>query len=268
MPYHSEIINNAHFEEQYLFMPPHDLIADVVEFYWQLDLRHGKLKEEFTDRIFANLHTSVVFNLGSEYTLTDKHTNNETVFRRSIIIGHHTHVMQYQHYDGNFLFGIKLKPAGFNMLFGISSAELANTFVEAEDFFRSFFMEERLYECRNSQERKALLDSILIALLSSTKQNHRILSVHSALTGLVVQNSIYNVRELASALHLTQRSLERYFKDAIGISPKTCLAIIRFRQALKKMHANNAAFYADESGYYDLSHFMKDYRKFLNDNQS
>jgi AraC-like DNA-binding protein len=264
MPHHSEIINNAHFEEQYRFVPPHNLIADVVEFYWQLDLRNGRLNEEFTDQIFANLNTSVVFNLGSEYTLTDKHTNSETVFSRSIIIGHHTHVMQYQHFEGNFLFGIKLKPAGFNMLFGISAAELTNDFTEAEFFFRSFFVEERLYDCSNINERKMLLDSILIALLSSAKQNHRILSVHTALTGLVIKNRIYNVRELAAALHLTPRSLERYFKEAMGISPKTCLAIIRFREALKKMHAGNNSFYADESGYYDLSHFIKDYRKFLN----
>jgi AraC-like DNA-binding protein len=260
----TEIIHRDHFEKHYVFLPPHAGCSDVVEYYWELDLRDTAPGEEhFSDRILANLHTSVVFNLGSHFGMLDTDTLQHTEQRSSIVIGHHTHILQYRHYAGNFLFGIKLKPAGFNRLFGISSAELNNGFADTELFFRNLYIEERLAECDSIAARVALMDKVMLGLLGSSPQNHRITSVHKALTGVVVSNSIYRVEELASSLNLTQRTLERYFKQEIGLSPKTCLAIIRFREALRALNLQENKQLPEDLGYYDLSHFMKDYRRFF-----
>jgi AraC-like DNA-binding protein len=264
MQNHTEIINREHFEKQYLFMPPHAGCADVVDCYWQLDLRDKTLPDnDFSDRIFANLQTSIVFNLGSRFEMIDTATNRQNELNKSIVIGHHTHTLQYRHYAGNFLFGIKLKPAGFNKLFGISSAELNNQYAETELFFRDLYIEERLFECNSFEERGTLMNTVMLGVLGSSKQNHKIISVHKALTNVVLQNRIYNVEQLATSLNLTKRTLERYFKDEIGLTPKTCLSIIRFREALKHLNSTDGLAYPNDLGYYDLSHFMKDYHKFF-----
>jgi AraC-like DNA-binding protein len=264
MQNHTEIIHKEHFEKQYVFMPPHIDCMDVVEYFWQLDLRNKTLvNEDFSDRIFANLHTSIVFNLGSRFEMIDTATSQQNDLSKSIVIGHHTHILQYRHYSGNFLFGVKLKPVGFNKLFGISSAELNNQYAETELFFRDLFIEERLFECESFEQRVDLMNIVMLGLLGSSRQNHKIISVHNALTTVVLQNRIYNVDQLASSLNLTKRTLERYFKDEIGLTPKTCLSIIRFREALKKMNLAEGNAYPEDLGYYDLSHFMKDYHKFF-----
>lgn len=261
---HTEIINREHFEQQYVFMPPHGDCAAVVECYWQLDLREQTLvSTDFSDRILANLHTSVVFNLGSRFDMIDTATNRQSELSKSIVIGHHTHTLQYKHYAGNFLFGVKLKPAGFNKLFGISSAELNNQFAETELFFRDLFIEERLFACNSFEERAGLMNTVMLGVLGSSKAGHKIISVHTALTDMVLRNSIYNVDQLASSLNLTKRTLERYFKDEIGLTPKTCLSIIRFREALKRLSTPESNTHPEDLSYYDLSHFMKDYHKFF-----
>jgi len=263
MQHHTEIINKEHFERQYVFMPPHAGCADVVEYYSQLDLRDKTLaSDDFSDQIFANLHTSIVFNLGSRFEMIDTHTSRQNNLSQSDVIGHHTHTLQYKHYAGNFLFGVKLRPAGFNKLFNVSTAELNNRFAESELFFRNFYLEERLIECSTFAERVTLMNTVMLGILGSSRQNHKILSVHKGLTEVVLQNRIYNVDQLAASLNLTKRTLERYFKDEIGLTPKTCLSIIRFREALKLLNAEDNV-YPDELGYYDLSHFMKDYHKFM-----
>ena len=56
--------------------------------------------------------------------------------------------------------------------------------------------------------------------------------------------------------------MERYFADALGLSPKTCLRIARFRQALPAyLRLGYRADY-EALGYHDFSHFMKDYHCF------
>lgn len=258
---HTEILDRDYFEKQYVFQAVHPALKDVAEFYWQLDLRDSSFgNDDFAEHIFASLHTSIVFNLGSS-GFGIGHTGQQTAVKQSVIIGHHTHTLQYHHYAGNFLFGIKLKPAGINRLFGFSSAALNNHFTETIDLFKNDFVEEQLFHCGSASQRADLLDRLLMHKMNSVDNDYKSLYVHKALSELAGKQ-VTSVEKLASQMHLTKRSLERYFRDEIGLTPKTCLSIMRFRSALKQyLEAGTRADY-EAFGYHDFSHFMKDYRRF------
>ncbi len=71
--------------------------------------------------------------------------------------------------------------------------------------------------------------------------------------------------ELASKLNCSRRYLELIFKDFIGISPKQYARIIRTKKASillrnaakEQLNLSNISF---DMGYYDLSHFNKDFK--------
>lgn len=259
---HTEIIDQLYFEQQYRFVAPHVALSNVVEYYWQLDLRsNGYEDDDFAEHIFANLNVTMVFNLGTAFTV-NVHKQQQQL-KSSVLIGHHTETFTYKHFSNNFLIGIKFKPAGLNLLFGMPSADLNNHVEDATYFLRNRFIEEQLLQVGTFEEQTKLLDNVLLQQLN--KQNHipyKTQYVCNALHKVMQKKPTFSVDILAEQLHVTKRSLERYFKQEIGVSPKQCLSILRFRQALKIYGLQGSSADYEALGFYDFSHFMKDYKRF------
>jgi AraC-like DNA-binding protein len=73
------------------------------------------------------------------------------------------------------------------------------------------------------------------------------------------------VKELQSELNLSERSLERRFKQHIGISPKLFTRICRFQASLSQLRTNKYNKLSDvafEQEYADQSHFIRSFKEF------
>ncbi|OHD55691.1 MAG: hypothetical protein A2Y33_13695 [Spirochaetes bacterium GWF1_51_8] len=74
---------------------------------------------------------------------------------------------------------------------------------------------------------------------------------------------ILPVSEVAKKLNISRRHLERLFREEIGIPPKQFSRIVRYQNArymLKSGKFDHLSQIAAESGYFDQSHFYKDYK--------
>jgi AraC-like DNA-binding protein len=72
-----------------------------------------------------------------------------------------------------------------------------------------------------------------------------------------------NVQQLAAAVHVSVKTLERRFQKAMGIGPKIFLKIIRFQKAIREVQRGGGTGSLSLSlagGYFDQSHFIKDSR--------
>ena len=71
---------------------------------------------------------------------------------------------------------------------------------------------------------------------------------------------------LATTIGINSRGLDRTFNTRVGIPPKTLSRIIRFQQVFKMLEQQNASpnwpQIALECGYYDQSHFIKEFKAF------
>ena len=67
------------------------------------------------------------------------------------------------------------------------------------------------------------------------------------------------VEQVAKETGYSRRHLERRFKHATGLGPKTFSRIMRFRRALSYRHD---ALGAVEAGYYDQSHLHREFQRF------
>jgi AraC-like DNA-binding protein len=57
--------------------------------------------------------------------------------------------------------------------------------------------------------------------------------------------------------------MERRFREAVGVSPKTLARIVRFQEVLRRSPAESAsADVALDCGYYDQAHLLRDFRDF------
>ena len=73
------------------------------------------------------------------------------------------------------------------------------------------------------------------------------------------------VAEVAQALGLTRRTLERRFLAEVGLPPRTLWGVLRFRRAfrtLSRAPAGSWARVAAECGYYDQAHMTREFKRF------
>lgn len=73
------------------------------------------------------------------------------------------------------------------------------------------------------------------------------------------------INKLAQDLHISERQLNRIFKQRIGLAPKEFTRIIRFQNALQRVLLSsnvNWSSLAVESGYHDQAHFIGEFKTF------
>ena len=86
-----------------------------------------------------------------------------------------------------------------------------------------------------------------------------------------IRNRIYetkgnvSIKEISQDTGYSECYVRRSFHEMHGISPKTFEKIVRFQNTLEEMALHkDMAFYdmAQESGYYDQSHMVKEFKNF------
>ena len=113
-------------------------------------------------------------------------------------------------------------------------------------------------------ERISFLESYLVSKIAYIGDYENLLMVKSI--DLIEQSKgQISAFMLADKLALSPKSLERKFNYYIGKSPKQYSKIIRFKNILDQLKSPNQhslTRIAIENGYFDQSHFTRDFKKF------
>lgn len=90
--------------------------------------------------------------------------------------------------------------------------------------------------------------------------------IRTALTAIRQTQGQLNLRALAEANFISQRQLERHFQAQVGLSGKTYARLVRVQAArslLRQATAVGAAHLSQDLGYYDQSHFIRDFQAIM-----
>lgn len=121
---------------------------------------------------------------------------------------------------------------------------------------------EQLYATGAVAGRQLLLDQFLLDALS---ENNRQQHLDHFLVQLQHHSSHSRVVAMAAAGNKDGSTLYRQFKQYVGQSPKEYLKVVRFRKALQALQQKKYASLTDlayDLGYYDQSHFIRDFSLF------
>ena len=159
--------------------------------------------------------------------------------------------------------GVSFWPDGVAALFSIAMADIRDQPVALSPVPRAEAeLRQRLGLGRSIAERASVLDEILWRASSATRSK----PVLAPVLGRMAAVPGVRVESLASASGWSRRHLERRFRHAVGVSPKTYLRIARFRRiaALPTPHRRGVdwAQVALEEGFSDQSHMIREFRTF------
>lgn len=162
-------------------------------------------------------------------------------------------------------FGVDFKPGGLYRFLGIPMQEFTNNSIELEALSYSTFHEltENIINAGSIGEQINTIESFLLKQLNKIDGYKS--SVEEALHIIIQTSGSIRINELSCRLLVSERSLRRMFHEYIGISPKTLCRITRLQSVINNCMDDkqlNFLIAAYDNGYFDQSHFIKDFKEF------
>ncbi|WP_184548402.1 AraC family transcriptional regulator [Mucilaginibacter sp. FT3.2] len=160
---------------------------------------------------------------------------------------------------------VVLQPYALFSLFKMAAHEVLNATINLVDLLGSEAreLEEKVMEALSMTDAIAIVERFLIRRV--TRWDDGDSNVFLALNHIYTQKGMVNISNLLKVVPVTERQLERKFKEWIGISPKKMADVVRLQNFLKSLQKHpfydNIALLSYSYGYYDQAHFNNYFKK-------
>ncbi len=192
---------------------------------------------------------------------TKGENRSQRFVQQSWISGQHRRYIVIESAKNSCMIGAHFRPGGANPFLDLPLSELNDSVVEMELIWHGAIHElrERLLASPSVDERFRLLEQALLCRAAGRLEPDR--SLVYALGRLT--NAPATIRGLADEIGVTQKRLVRTFQERVGLKPKTLARIFRFQSVIRKLDLDSRvswAFIAQDAGYFDQSHFIRDFQ--------
>jgi AraC-like DNA-binding protein len=246
---------------EYKEYKPHHLLADYIECYWSALADKPPFREQ--ESLIPDGTIELMFNFGNDYS----QVKNGQLFtvKGSHVIGIRKQSLIISQTRKQNIFSIRFKPSGSYPFFKIPAHLFSNAFFTIEDLLGKEYkiLEEQLAEADN-EERVTLADNFLLQKVYIRPDAYRFVVKCSK---TLLKHPCTPINDLAAQFNTNYKTMERRFKTVLGLTPAELLTIKRFNDAVLAMYScrhTSLTRIAYECGYYDQSHFIREFKKLTN----
>ena len=236
---------------------PADALAPYIKCIWMLDSTMPGGRE----RILPDGCIELIFNYGDSYT---QHVGDaEQRQPSSFIHGQLEHFIEISPSGVTGIVGVRFHPCGLAAFLAAPMHEFTQSVVATYDAFgvAAREAEQRLLEASGDEERLTAMNRFLLKQL---RVRSRIDALAAAAERVRACNGNVPVREIAMYACMSERQLERGFREMVGLSPKVYARIARLQYVLRMANVRpteSISQLAYGAGYYDPAHFVRDFRE-------
>ncbi|MBD2701632.1 helix-turn-helix transcriptional regulator [Spirosoma sp. BT702] len=162
--------------------------------------------------------------------------------------------------------GICFTPLALKTIFGLDAHELTDTCLDLNELLGNHdrFLQEQFWTATSLEQRINLLSNYLEEQLRINAIQTDNLTDY-ALRQLIRSKGNVSLKDLQAELNVSERLLERRFKQSVGISPNLFARICRFQASLHQLKTSRFDKLSDiafDNGYADQSHFIRTFKEF------
>jgi AraC-like DNA-binding protein len=234
--------------EYHLYLPP-VATRHYIKYFWSLDKSPGEILPAVY-KSMADGYAEIVFSINGSFKeyynyggyVLPQHSNH-----RTLTLG-----------ENIGLFGIRLYPYAILPILGITSHEVANNVHDIHSILPRDLVNE-ITEATDHPERISVFCHHLMRKLDRAST-----MVERTVHRMIETQGGETMSSLSSLLSVSERQLERKFKEAVGFSPKQYSRILRFQCSKRRLagHVNSFAEIAFDCNYADQPHFAREFKEF------
>jgi len=161
------------------------------------------------------------------------------------------------------VFGIKFKPGGFYPFVNAPISRFTNACVSCWDVFgvESKALEEALLSREDEAEMIELAEKFLRERLPEQDKNVRV--INEIVDCIIADREITKVDDVVGRFNLNKRTVQRLFRQYVGVSPKWVIKRYRLHEVAERLAEGEVVDWPGmvvELGYSDQAHFIKDFK--------
>jgi len=232
--------------------------AGFVKCYWSLSAQ----PESHTELVYPTGRIQIIFHYGKPFTEISPSgiENRQPQFALCGQMTTYNHVRA----DNNCgMIGVVLQTHSAARILGFPLCEATGETVNLADVMRDWKnFSDKFYRCNDDISRVCVIEKFLLSRCRFHKNFHDSF-VESCIDEIEKSKGLYLPLKSTEVYTLSERSMQRIFKERTGLSPKKYADIIRFQHAVEfigKTEKLTTAAY--ETGFYDQAHFVKEFKRF------
>lgn len=159
------------------------------------------------------------------------------------------------------------RASAFYQLFQIPIHLLHDDFIPLEEIIaeHTVSLKDQLANAAGPQEKKQVLDQFFLTMLMTRKMCD-LKGIKAIESAILCKSGNIRMDTLLRETSLSIRSVERLFRDYIGMPPKQFCKIVRFNRAFLMRKHNPEVSWKEiifHCGYYDQSHYISEFRSYM-----
>ena len=244
--------------------PPHSDLSRFINCYWLIDSQGAHPSEQ--QKIIPDGYPEIVIHYGDPYRINI--TGEWQVQGRQLLAGQIKNHFFLENTGSSGMVGIKLQPAAASLLFDIDMVELTEKVIDLPANISHGLENLAL---NSPAEPEAVFEHLDLHWKALTKPfQGQEAPIELVLSHVIAQKGQVKLEDLTDIAACSQRQLERLFKRHIGLSAKFYARIIRLGHVFEMVQAGsrNWADLVYQSGFYDQSHFIKNFKEFTGEDPS
>jgi len=163
--------------------------------------------------------------------------------------------------DQGQIVGVLFRPGAFHCYVQAPVSTLTDQVVNISDYFNLDIntFEEQLFALKNKEEKIVIVEQLL---QQSMPEHDKTVDLLNEVIDKIVYNAdITKVEHLVDQFGISKRTLQRWFNQYIGVSPKWVIRRYRMHEAIELIERGaDMTQLAMDLGYFDQAHFSKDFK--------
>ena len=248
---------------RYTEFHPGGILKDYVQCYFVCETDTAVFTR---DKVYATGSIEIMFNLGSDGPQQIK--NGDRVTQPDIQLwGQTIHPLAFTSFGKHAMLGIRFFTHTAACFFNERVEEFNDQVIDLKDIGGKEVatLHLKLLEAASLRQRIELIEEFLLRRLSvSENRFSKLKLVNSIMNDLCQEGFLENINAVASRYGISSRYLQTIFLNYSGLSPNLFTKIARFQKSLSLVAGTELSLttIAYECGYFDQSHFIKDFKFF------
>ena len=243
------VLNSRNSEKNYHLVrsEPSKAVARIVETFWRVDWDLGD-SSPHTQQNIPDPCIHMVFEQSSAY-----------------IVGAVTKRYTAELGGKGYIYGIKFRPGGFHALTQLHVSDFTDSKLRISDIFKPDGKQlvDDIRQAKTVEQMQLISETFLQAKLPESFDD--ITKLETIIHEIYSNPAIMKVSDLSERFAISKRGLQRLFKCQVGVSPKWAIRKCRIQEVLSQLEAGSHDWQqlVLELGYFDQSHFIKDFTSLI-----